>query len=111
MLQRKWTVAATILCFCSALFAQQTSTQQTSTNQKHTVPAGTEIKVRTDEQITADAKNAGQSYTGKVTQAVTDSAGNILIPKGATAELKTVADGSKVAVDLASVTIDNKKYA
>src|SRR5262245_36205442 len=109
MLQRKWTLAATILCCCSALLEKQTRTPPKSTNQLSTGPAVTEITVRTDEQITADAKNAGQSYTGAVTQAVTDSAGNILIPKGATAESKTVADGSKVAVDLAAVTINNKK--
>src|SRR5262249_14678498 len=75
-----------------------------------TVPAGTEIKVRADQQITADASSAGKSYPGTVSQAVTDGAGNTLIPKGATAELKTVANGSKVAVDLSSVTVDNKKY-
>src|SRR5262249_3372680 len=99
--RRKSILLAAGIFFCSCgLFAQQTST----------LPADTEIKVRADQQITADAKSAGQSYTGSVSQAVTDSAGNTLIPKGATAELKTVADGSKVAVDLASVTIDGKKY-
>jgi hypothetical protein len=88
----------------------QTSTaanQQTSTG---AIPAGTEIKVRADQQITADTKNVGQSYPGTVTQAVVDSSGNILIPKGARAQLKTIASGSKVAVDLASVTVNGKKY-
>jgi len=101
--RRRWisSLAAGILCSCYALVAQQTST----------LPADTEIKVRADQQITADSNNVGQSYTGTVSQAVTDSAGNVLIPKGASAELKTVANGSKVAVDLASVTIDGKKYA
>lgn len=103
MLQRrKWKLlAAGICCSSWALLAQQTST----------LPADTEIKVRTDQQITADTKNAGQRYTGKVSEPVTGSAGNTLIPKGASAELKTVTNGSKVAVDLASVTVDNKKYA
>jgi hypothetical protein len=100
MVERKWILSAAILCFCSALLAQQTST----------VPAGTEIKVRADQQITADASSAGKSYPGTVSEAVTDSSGTTLIPKGATAELKTVANGSKVAVDLSSVTVDNKKY-
>jgi hypothetical protein len=102
MIQRRKSIllAAGIFLCSSALFAQQTST----------LPADTEIKVRSDQQITADANSAGQNYTGTVSQAVTDSAGNTLIPKGAPAELKTVANGSKVAVDLASVTIDGKKY-
>lgn len=81
--------------------------QQASTS---TIPAGTEIKVRADQQITADTKNVGQSYPGTVNQAVIDGAGNTLIPKGARAELKTITDGSKAAVDLTSVTVDNKKY-
>jgi hypothetical protein len=103
MLQRpqRTLLAAGILCFSSVLLAQQTTT----------LPADTEIKVRTDQKITADSNNVGQSYSGTVSQAVTDSTGNTLIPKGASAELKTVANGSKVAVDLASVTVDNKKYA
>jgi len=101
MLQRRWIVSAALLFFCSAVVAQQTGT----------VAAGKEIRVRADEQITADISNAGHSYSGTVNEAVTDEAGNTVIPKGARAELKTVAQGSKVAVDLASVTIDGKKHS
>jgi hypothetical protein len=105
MLRYKLILPFTIACFCSALFAQRTST----------LPAGTEIKVRADEQITADAKNAGRNYRATVSQAVTDSAGRTVIPKGASADLTTVASdsklgGSKVAVDLASVTVDGNRY-
>ncbi len=97
--------------FCSvAAFAQQASTGTAHPASTSTIPAGTEIKVRADQQITADTKNVGQSYPGTVSQAVVDSAGNVLIPKGARAELKTIASGSKVAVDLASVTVNGKKY-
>jgi hypothetical protein len=100
-----------LLAFCSlAASGQQGSTgknQQTSTG---TIPAGTEIKVRADQQITADTKNVGKSYPGTVSQAVVDGAGNTLIAKGARAELKTIASGSKVAVDLAAVTVNNTKY-
>ncbi|HMF92350.1 MAG TPA: hypothetical protein VKL40_17020 [Candidatus Angelobacter sp.] len=101
MLQHRWIVSAAIVFFSSAVFAQGTGT----------LPAGKEIRVRADEQITADTNNTGHSYSGTVSQAVTDNAGNTLIPKGARAELKTVANGSKVAVDLTSVTIDGKKHA
>jgi hypothetical protein len=100
MLQHKWIFSAATLFFCSALFAQETGT----------LPAGKEIRVRADEQITADASNVGHSYPGTVSQAVTDNAGNTLIPKGARAELRTVANGSKVAVDLTSVTFKGKKH-
>jgi len=91
-----------LLLLCSsALLAQQTAT----------VPANTEIKVRADQQITADSSNLGQTYPATVSQAVNDSSGNTVIPKGATAELTTVANGSKVAVDLKSVTVNGQKMA
>jgi hypothetical protein len=99
MVQRRWIFPAAVLFFCSTLFAQESGT----------LPAGTEIRVRADEQIQADANNVGHSYSGKVSQDVTSS-GRVLVPKGSSAELKTVANGSKVAVDLASVTIDGKKH-
>jgi len=94
-----------LLFFISVCWAALLAQQDT------TLPAGTEIKVRTDQQITADSQSAGQSYRGTVSQMVADSAGQTLIPKGASAELTTVANGSKVAVDLGAVTLDNKRYA
>lgn len=83
--------------FCSVLWAQH-------------VPAGTEIKVRTDEQITADANNVGHFYRATVAEGVADANGTVVIPKGARARLKTVANGSKVAVDLASVSVNGQRY-
>lgn len=76
-----------------------------------TLPSGTDIKIRTDQQITADANNVGHTYPGTVSEAVTDTNGHNLIPRGTPAELRTVKSGSKVAVDLASVTIDGRKMA
>jgi hypothetical protein len=88
-----------IFCVSSVLFAQST------------LPSGTQIKVRADQQITADVSSVGQTYPATVAEAVTDSNGNTLIPKGASAELRTVASGKKAAVDLTSVTIDGRTYA
>lgn len=89
-----------VFCMCTALVAQT----------RGTLPAGTEIKVRADQQITADTSNVGQTYSATVSEAVMDSSGNTLIPRGASARLTTVADGSKVAIDLKSVTVDNQRY-
>ncbi len=89
-----------VFCLCSALVAQQAAS----------VPSGTEIKVRTDTQITADANNAGRMYAGTVADPVTNTAGNVVIPKGSRAELTTVANGSKVSVDLTSVTVNGNRY-
>jgi hypothetical protein len=102
MLRQKFVLCLTLAVFCmgTALVAQT----------RGTLPSGTEIKVRADQQISADANNVGQSYPATVSEAVKDSAGNIVIPRGASAELTTVRDGSKVAVDLKSVTVDNTRY-
>src|SRR5262249_24760298 len=98
-----------VLCVFTALWAQQPE-RPLGPRGRSTLPAGTGIKVRTDQQIKADAKSAGEQFPGTITQAVSDDQGNVLIPKGARAELATVADGSKVAVDLTSVTVDNERY-
>ena len=103
MLRRKLILPLMVLCFSSVLLAQRS-----------TLPSGAEIKVRADQQITADANSVGRTYPGTVSDAVMDSAGNTLIPKGAQAELTTMSTdsklGSKVAVDLTSVTIDGNRY-
>jgi hypothetical protein len=78
--------------------------------QAATIPSGTQIKVRTDTPISATTANAGQHYTATVSQPVTDSNGNTIIPKGARAQLTAVQDGSKVALDLTSVTVDGRRY-
>jgi hypothetical protein len=82
-----------------------------ATAQTSTIPSGTEIKVRTDQQITATTSTAGHRYAGTVSEAVTDSNGRTVIPKGARAQLTAVKDGSKVALDLTSVTVDGRRYA
>lgn len=75
-----------------------------------TVPSGTDIKVRTDEQITADANNVGKTYTGSITEDVSNN-GAVVIPKGSHATLTTKKDGSKVSVDLTDVRVNGTNYA
>ena len=74
------------------------------------VPSGTEIKVRTDDQITATTADAGHHYNGIVAESVTDSGGQTIIPRGAPARLTATKDGSKVALDLTSVSVDGRRY-
>ncbi|MGZ4788741.1 MAG: hypothetical protein ACXVZV_14265 [Terriglobales bacterium] len=100
MFRKRFVLLASTLTLLSASAWAQTSV----------VPAGTEIKVRTDQQITATAANAGHHYTGTVAEAVTDSNGRTIIPKGAPAQLTAVKDGSKVALDLTSVSVDGRRY-
>src|SRR5215472_568421 len=100
MLKYKLVLLLTAICTPWLLLAQQT----------RTLPAGTDIKVRTDQEITAEAANAGQSYPATVNSAVVDREGHVLIPQGARARLTAQADGSKMALDLSSVTIDGRKF-
>lgn len=96
-------VALMVTCFWATLYAQSTST----------VPSGADIKVRTDEQITADAsknENIGKMFTGRVTEDVTNN-GKVVIPKGSPATLTPVKDGSKVVLDLTAVTVNGQRYA
>lgn len=102
MLKYKLSLLLAMACVSWLLLAQQTQTS--------TLPSGTEIKVRADQEINAEAANAGQNYPGTVTTAVVNSDGRVLIPKGAKAELTAQKDGSKAVLDLSSVTIDGQKY-
>jgi hypothetical protein len=97
-------LASTLTLLCAGAWAQTS-----------VVPSGTEIKVRTDQRITASSTNVGHSYTGTIAEPVTDSSGNTVIPKGAPARLTAVSSsskvgGNKVALDLTSVSIDGRRY-
>jgi hypothetical protein len=77
------------------------------------IPSGTEITVRTDTAIKADADatNGTRMYSGTVSEDVMDSSGNVLITRGAPAQLAAVKDsGSTLTLDLRSVTIRGRRY-
>jgi hypothetical protein len=74
-----------------------------------TLTSGTEIKVRTDSAI--PAKPAPNSkYTGSISNDVTDSSGNVVIPRGSRAKLVAEANGDDTNLDLRSVTVNGKRY-
>lgn len=97
---RKFTVLTFVAMLVSIGALAQTSV----------VPSGTEIKVRTDQQISATTANAGHRYSGSVAEAVNDASGNAIIPRGAPAQLTAIKDGSKVALDLTSVSVNGRRY-
>jgi hypothetical protein len=80
--------------------------------QRATIPSGTEIAVRTDQAINADADTTRSSptYTGRVSQDVLDRDGNVLIPRGSAAQLAAMRDGDNLALDLRSVTVHGRRY-
>jgi hypothetical protein len=80
--------------------------------QSRTLPEGSEIKVRTDQAITADVANVGHRYSGSVSEDVKDSAGNLLIPQGSQAQLAIArGEGDKDAIiDLQSVVVNGQRF-
>ena len=50
------------------------------------IPSGTSIHVRTDEAIQATAANQGRTFPATVSQDVSDSSGQVLVPRGSDGE-------------------------
>ena len=83
-----------------------------------TIPAGTQVSVRTDELIDSANASDGQTYPGEITADVKDAAGDIVIPHGADAHLviKSATQGGKIrgqsdlVVDLQSVIVGGQEY-
>jgi hypothetical protein len=81
------------------------------------IPRGTEIVVRSDEDIDSDNSNTGQLFAATVSEDVPDSAGGVAIPAGTRAKLvvRNITSGGAVhsaelALDLFSVDISGKEY-
>ena len=86
--------------------------------QNGTIPSGTQLSIRTDEQIQADSQSVGQTYQAEIAQDVVDQNGRVVIPKGSPARL-TVANvnsgtmgvgNNQVALALQSVNINGRDY-
>lgn len=74
-----------------------------------TLPKDTEIKVRTDTAIPAKPE-ANSHYSGSISNDVTDSSGNVAIPRGSRAQLVAVPNGNDTTLDLRSVNVNGKHY-
>jgi len=101
-MQKASVSVALVLIFAVATFAAATKV----------VPSGAEIKLRTDENITATPSNAGHTYSASVSQDVTDANGGVVIPKGSRATLVAMKGASNNEVELAlkSLTVNGHKY-
>ena len=93
-----------VLLLMAATFAVATT--------EHTLPQGTDIKVRTDTAIPASPAK-GAVYSATVSSDVMDQSGVVAIPKGSRAQLVAVpsADGKDVTLDLRSVTVGRQRYS
>ncbi len=83
----------------------------TAVAQTRTIPADTEIKVRTDTAIPANPA-VGTVYTASVSDDVPDGQGGVAIPRGSRARLvaQTAPDGKDTVLDLRSVSVNGARY-
>lgn len=76
-----------------------------------TLPAGTQISVRTNEQINARTGNNGRTYAASIAQDILDQNGNVLIPQGSDAQLVVRNyESNNVALDLQSISVNGTQY-
>jgi len=76
-----------------------------------TIPAGTTVPIRTDQGIAEHDRATGRVYTGRVAEDVRGDSGNVLIPRGATAELIVQNAGEHdMIVDLESISFGGRRY-
>jgi hypothetical protein len=94
-----WAIPAVLLGF-----------QFTAAAEVNTVPAGTEVTVRTNQYI--DARNAdGRIYTGTLDRDVLDRDGRVAIPRGSEVELIARRyNRDEMALDLDSITAFGHRY-
>lgn len=95
--------AVLVLLFTPGLLAQHSNS----------IPSGTEITVRTNQAINADAGrfSTTQMYAGTVSDDVLDASGNVLVPQGSPAQLIARKNSdSSLSLDLRSITVHGLRY-
>jgi len=88
------------------------------TTKTYVVPAGREISVRNEETIDSRYAVEGQTFAAEVTRDVRDRDGNVVIPRGANAQIvvKSASKGghfrgaSDLVLDLGSVSVAGRRY-
>jgi len=121
-------IIAVILLAATLAIAQNSSTssqntQRTTatperirTSQPEVLPAGTQIVIRTNEEIAATPSDVGHTYSAEIARAIEDQSGRVLVPKNSPAQL-TVAKMNnptlgqeEVSLALRSINIQGHTY-
>ena len=77
-----------------------------------TIPAGTVIRVRTNDSIDTRDTAGGRVYSGAVSTDVLDAQSKIVIPSGADVELMVRDIGKHtLALDLDAIVVNGKRYS
>ncbi|MGH9524562.1 MAG: hypothetical protein ACRD3E_18735, partial [Terriglobales bacterium] len=107
-------------------YPQSSTSQNSQVPQTETVnlingnelPAGTQLTIRTNDQISADAQSAGQTFQAEVANNIVDQNGRMIIPLGSPATLMvqntsqgTMGVGSnQVELALQSISVNGVNY-
>jgi hypothetical protein len=80
-------------------------------DQPISVPAGTEVSIRTDENIDSRDASDSRSYAAQVASDVVDPNGGIVVPRGSEARLvvRNIGD-NQIGLDLQSITVNGQRY-
>ncbi len=92
--------------------------QEPVTTRTFVAPAGTQISVRTDETLDSATAGEGQLFPGSITASVQDANGDVVIPRGARAQLviRSASQGGKIrgasdlVLDVQSIDINGRSY-
>lgn len=92
--------------------ADQQQQQVVNATNPGEIPAGTDLYIRADQNITADSADPGRTYPGTVTRQIASSDGRVLVPKGTPVQLSVIADqGNKnLQLGVNSMTINGNTY-
>lgn len=100
------------LLICLAALASGWATDETVT-----IPAGTELSIRSNQAIDSNTASENQTYSAEVQEDVMGASGEVLIPKGsdATLILRQVTTGGttgspELVLDLDSVKVHGQRY-
>jgi len=88
------------------------------TSKTYALAAGTQIPVRNEETIDSSRAAEGQTFAAEVTRDIRDASGDVVIPRGANAQIviKSASKGghfrgaSDLVMDLATVSVDGRMY-
>jgi hypothetical protein len=88
-----------------------------SASSMRTLPAGTDLVIRTNEKIESESAAEGRTYSAQLEKDVTDSTGAVVIPQGSQADLivSRVDDAgtlneAELALSIQSVNINGRRY-
>jgi Protein of unknown function (DUF3011) len=98
---------------CRAEFQLSSAYGATSSGMGPTImiPSGTQLAVRTNENIDSAQASVGQTFSGVMTEDVRDGSGATAVPKGSDVRLVIrSAEGSNLVLDIDSITVGGQQY-